>query len=93
MQLATALCVFDLLILLAAKPLTCRKTPCMQRILLSLALLVSLQASADDAPWLAEAESLKPKVTEKLQALYPTDKGVGYAVGQVRGAMTLRKAL
>lgn len=40
-----------------------------------------------------EAESLKPAVTEKLQALYPTDKGVGYAVGQIRGAMTLRKAL
>ena len=37
-------------------------------------------------------ESLKPEVTEKLQALYPTDKGVGYAVGQIRGAMTLRKA-
>lgn len=40
-----------------------------------------------------EAESLKPAVTEKLQAPYPTDKDVGYAVGQIRGAMTLRKAL
>ena len=37
-------------------------------------------------------ESLKPEVTVKLQALYPTDKGVGYAVGQIRGIMTLRKA-
>jgi len=38
-------------------------------------------------------DKLKPEVTSKLQALYPADKGTGYAIGQIRGAMTVRKAL
>jgi len=39
------------------------------------------------------ADKMKPAVIEKLKALYPDDKGTGYAVGQIRGAMTLRKAM
>ena len=39
------------------------------------------------------ADQLKPEVTSKLQTLYPADKGTGYAIGQIRGAMTIRKAL
>lgn len=38
-------------------------------------------------------DQLDPKVKLKLQTLYPADQGVGYAVGQIRGAMTIRKAL
>ena len=38
-------------------------------------------------------EQLKPGVKLQLQTLYPADKGVGYAMGQIRGAMTIRKAL
>ena len=37
--------------------------------------------------------SIKPEVTEKIKALYPDDKGVGYDIGQIRGAITLRKAM
>ena len=40
-----------------------------------------------------ETDKLKPEVMTKLQKLYPEDKGVGYSVGQIRGAMTIRKAL
>ena len=29
----------------------------------------------------------------KLAELYPDDKAVGYSVGQIRGAMTIRKPL
>ncbi len=36
-------------------------------------------------------ESLKPTVAAKLNVLYPADQGVGYSVGQIRGAMTIRK--
>jgi mono/diheme cytochrome c family protein len=39
------------------------------------------------------ADKLKPEVTSRLQTLYPADKGTGYAIGQIRGAMTIRKAL
>ncbi len=39
------------------------------------------------------AETLKPEVTQQLKSLYPDDKGVGYTLGQIRGAMTIRKAL
>ncbi len=39
------------------------------------------------------AEKLTPEVTAKLRTLYPDDKGVGYAIGQIRGAMTIRKAM
>ena len=37
--------------------------------------------------------SLSPAVKEKLSALYPQDKATGYSVGQIRGAMTIRKPL
>jgi hypothetical protein len=36
-------------------------------------------------------EQLSPAVTEKLKALYPDDKAVGYRPGDIRGAMTIRK--
>ena len=36
-------------------------------------------------------EQLTPAVTEKLKALYPADKAVGYRPGEIRGAMTIRK--
>jgi hypothetical protein len=32
-----------------------------------------------------------PEVTERLKALYPADKAVGYSLGQIRGAITIRK--
>lgn len=37
------------------------------------------------------AEQLKPAVLERLRTLYPDDKATGYAVGQIRGAMTIRQ--
>jgi hypothetical protein len=39
------------------------------------------------------AATLTQEVAGKLHALYPDDRGVGYALGQIRGAMTLRKPL
>lgn len=36
-------------------------------------------------------EQLKPAVVERLRALYPDDKATGYTVGQIRGAMTIRR--
>jgi hypothetical protein len=39
------------------------------------------------------AEQLSPAVNAQLKALYPQDLGVGYAVGQIRGAMTLRRPM
>lgn len=36
-------------------------------------------------------EQLSPAVIEKLKALYPDDKAVGYRPGDIRGAMTIRK--
>jgi len=39
------------------------------------------------------ADSLNAEVKSKLQALYPNDKAVGYTLGQLRGAMTIRKAI
>lgn len=38
-------------------------------------------------------EKLTPAVKEKLSALYPHDKAVGYTAGQIRGAITIRKPL
>ena len=38
-------------------------------------------------------DTLKPEVISKLQTNYPADKGTGYSIGQIRGAMTIRKAL
>lgn len=39
-----------------------------------------------------EAQMLSSDVTAQLNKLYPEDKGIGYSVGQIRGAMTIRKA-
>lgn len=39
------------------------------------------------------ADKLKPEVSAQLHKLYPDDKGVGYDIGQIRGAMTLRRAM
>ena len=36
--------------------------------------------------------SLSPAVTAQPNALYPADKAVGYRVGDIRGAMTLKRA-
>ncbi len=38
------------------------------------------------------ADTMEPEVMEKIKALYPDDKATGYALGQLRGAITLRKA-
>jgi hypothetical protein len=37
--------------------------------------------------------SLTPAVRDRLAALYPHDKAVGYSAGQIRGAITLKKPL
>ncbi len=37
--------------------------------------------------------SLSPAVKAKLAELYPQDKATGYSVGQIRGAMTIRKPI
>lgn len=37
--------------------------------------------------------TMKPAVIEKLASLYPQDRAVGYKVGDIRGAITLRKPL
>lgn len=37
------------------------------------------------------ADKLSPAVTARLKALYPDDRATGYAVGDIRGAMTLRR--
>lgn len=39
------------------------------------------------------ADQLSPAVKARLQALYPDDRATGYAVGQIRGAMTLVRAV
>ena len=36
-------------------------------------------------------EQLTPAVVEKLKALYPDDKAIGYRPGDIRGAITIRK--
>jgi hypothetical protein len=38
-------------------------------------------------------EQLSPAVQQQLKALYPDDKGTGYRVGEIRGAMTIRKSM
>jgi hypothetical protein len=38
-------------------------------------------------------EQLTPGVQAQLKTHYPQDLGVGYALGQIRGAMTIRKPL
>ncbi len=37
------------------------------------------------------ADSVSPAVTAQLKALYPDDLGVGYRVGELRGAITLKR--
>jgi hypothetical protein len=37
-------------------------------------------------------EQLAPGVADRLKALYPDDRAVGYSLGQIRGAMTLKRA-
>jgi Protein of unknown function (DUF3365) len=37
------------------------------------------------------SDKFTPDVAERLKALYPADKAVGYSLGQIRGAITLRK--
>jgi hypothetical protein len=39
------------------------------------------------------AESLAPAVKARLQAEYPHDKAIGYSVGQIRGAVTVKRPL
>jgi hypothetical protein len=39
------------------------------------------------------ADQLKPAVVERLKAGYPDDRAIGYRVGEIRGAMTIRKPL
>lgn len=39
------------------------------------------------------AEQISPAVAARLKALYPADQATGYSVGQLRGAITLRKAV
>jgi hypothetical protein len=36
-------------------------------------------------------DKLAPGVTAQLKTHYPQDLGTGYAVGQIRGAITIRK--
>jgi len=38
-------------------------------------------------------DKLKSEVAEQLHKLYPDDKGTGYAIGQIRGAITIRKSM
>ncbi len=37
------------------------------------------------------ASELSPAVTAQLRALYPADQAVGYRVGEIRGAITMRR--
>ncbi|GAB4402280.1 MAG: DUF3365 domain-containing protein [Rhodoferax sp.] len=38
------------------------------------------------------AQDIAPETAAKIQALYPADKATGYHEGEIRGAITLRKA-
>ncbi len=53
-----------------------------------------LQAIATAAPCLAcHGAGLAPEVTAALEARYPEDAATGFAVGELRGAFTLRRRL
>jgi len=39
------------------------------------------------------ADALAPAVKARLQAEYPHDKATGYSVGQIRGAVTVKRPL
>ena len=36
---------------------------------------------------------MKPAVVARLQAMYPNDRAVGYAAGDIRGAITLQRVM
>jgi len=38
-------------------------------------------------------ETIVPQVKEQLNAAYPHDKSTGYTVNQIRGALSIKKAL
>jgi hypothetical protein len=38
-------------------------------------------------------ENIDPKITAKLDEIYPHDQARGYTVGQIRGAFTITKPL
>ena len=40
-----------------------------------------------------QADKLAPGVAARLSELYPNDRGMGYLLGQIRGAMTLRQVV
>ena len=40
-----------------------------------------------------KVEKILPEVASQLNTLYPEDKAMGYSLGQIRGAMTIRKTL
>jgi hypothetical protein len=40
-----------------------------------------------------KAAEMEPQVVQKIKALYPMDKAMGYSAGQIRGAITLKKEL
>lgn len=37
-------------------------------------------------------DQIAPDALSKIQTLYPDDKATGYSIGQIRGAMTIRKS-
>jgi hypothetical protein len=39
------------------------------------------------------ADRISPAVQAKLKQIYPEDRGVGYQAGEIRGAITLKRAL
>ncbi|CBL46159.1 Cytochrome c family protein [gamma proteobacterium HdN1] len=39
------------------------------------------------------SDQLSPAVKAKLQTLYPNDKATGYQLGEIRGAITLKKSI
>lgn len=39
------------------------------------------------------ADQLTPAVSAKLKSAYPEDRGTGYKLGEIRGAMTIKRAV
>jgi hypothetical protein len=53
-----------------------------------------MKAIGTTAPCLScHGSALKPEVAAKVKELYPEDKAVGFAAGQLRGAFTLSRPL
>ena len=67
----------------------------MQRIVLFLTLLISLQASADDAPWLAEARkvasTVPPKLLQVLEAEIAMQAAAKALTGSLQRSTTLHQ--